>query len=160
MPSRHATVLVGTILVTCLLFGLAACGGTHTPTIEVPTVLPTPVVFATKTPAPSVAEIMISAQTSPYLDHVHLTNGLTCQSCHDSLPPTSTPTMALCLSCHGGTYAAVAAKTTSIVPNPHASHRGEEPCTSCHRIHAPFEYMCTRAGCHTDLSYTGRFAAP
>lgn len=141
------------------LIGLAACSSASVQNrVEPPTVLPSPVVFATKTPSATVAEIMISSQTSPYLDHVHLQRGVTCQACHDPFPPVAKPAITVCLSCHGGTYAAVAAKTQNIDPNPHASHRGEEPCTSCHVVHAPFVYMCAQAGCHTDWKYTGRFA--
>jgi Cytochrome c3 len=143
------------IVVALSILILSACQPAPTPT-EQPTVLPTPLPpEATDTPAVTVEQVEATWKSSPYLDHVHLQNGLTCQSCHNPFPPTGAPDMSVCLSCHGGSYAAVAKLTENLSPNPHASHLGEVPCTTCHGVHKPFVYYCST--CHPEMQYSGRY---
>jgi Cytochrome c3 len=124
---------------------------------EPPTVLPTPIPpEATNTPSTTVEQVEVTWKTSPYLDRIHLENGLTCQSCHNPFPPTSAPDKSVCLSCHGKTYAGLAELTANVDPNPHASHLGQAPCTDCHGVHKPFVYYCS--SCHPEMQYSGRFA--
>ncbi len=97
------------------------------------------------------AEISASAPTSGLLDSVHLASGKGCDACHATTPVDENPdpvTTTRCLSCHGGSYDAVAAKTASLgARNPHKAHTGREDCDRCHHVHQPFEFSCN--ACHT-----------
>jgi fumarate reductase flavoprotein subunit len=81
-----------------------------------------------------------------YLIDKHLAAGLTCDKCHTENPPTKGPEMATCLACHGGTYEKLAAMTEKNQPNPHASHQGPLPCSSCHHVHVASQTFCNN--CH------------
>ena len=90
------------------------------------------------------------AQTAPGVGHgflidKHLGAQLTCANCHTE-STAKPPEMATCLSCHGGTYDALAKTTENDDPNPHASHRGELPCAECHHIHQASVLLCSQ--CH------------
>lgn len=80
-----------------------------------------------------------------FLIDKHVAAGLNCAACHSESPPSKQPDAAVCVKCHG-TNAQMAAKTASDQPNPHASHLGEIPCTSCHHIHQASVLYC--AQCH------------
>ena len=75
----------------------------------------------------------------------HTAAGLNCASCHAESPPSKAPDNSACMKCHGS-YADVAAKTAQDQPNPHASHLGQIPCTSCHHVHQASQIYC--AQCH------------
>lgn len=81
-----------------------------------------------------------------FLIDKHLAAELDCGACHAESRPYAPPPMALCLDCHGGTYQKLAAMTASAQPNPHASHLGEAPCTSCHHVHIASQTLCNT--CH------------
>ena len=81
-----------------------------------------------------------------FLIDKHFKAGVDCAKCHTQSTATP-PTMATCLNCHGGTYAKLAAMTEKDAPNPHLSHRGDEPCESCHHIHMASVTLCNQ--CHT-----------
>ena len=99
----------------------------------------------------SVDEIKASAPNSKFLDGKLLKAGLTCETCHGTLPMEGAPKLpdtAKCLSCHGGNHDALIAKTASLGDrNPHQFHEGPLDCAKCHGIHKPFEYFCNT--CHT-----------
>jgi len=76
----------------------------------------------------------------------HVAAGLTCGKCHTE-GTAKAPEMVTCLSCHGRTYANLAAQTDKDQPNPHASHRGEVPCGECHHVHRASVILCNQ--CHT-----------
>ncbi len=82
-----------------------------------------------------------------FLIDTHLKAGLQCASCHQESPPAKAVEMPQCLTCHGS-YADLAAKTDTggLGPNPHGSHMGQVPCSSCHRVHAASVLMCSQ--CH------------
>ena len=80
-----------------------------------------------------------------FLIDKHIAAGLNCAACHSESPPSKQPDTAVCVNCHG-TNAQMAAKTASDQPNPHASHLGDVPCTSCHHIHQASVLYC--AQCH------------
>jgi hypothetical protein len=80
-----------------------------------------------------------------FLIDKHVAAGLNCASCHSESPPAKQPGAAVCTKCHGG-YQDLAAKTAADQPNPHASHLGDIPCESCHRIHQASVIYC--AQCH------------
>lgn len=80
-----------------------------------------------------------------YLIDKHVAAGLNCASCHAENPPAKQPDSAVCSKCHG-TYKDLAAKTAADQPNPHASHLGDIPCSSCHRVHQASVIYC--AQCH------------
>jgi len=66
---------------------------------------------------PTISQVMTSVATSHYLDKTHLDKGLTCDNCHGKVTagqPVIPPNAQKCLSCHGGSYEANAAKTASI----------------------------------------------
>lgn len=155
----HPTLrLASLMLVTTILIGTAiSCTSVPTPTpipLALPTItLPRP----TATPTKSVEQVMATVKSSAYLDRMHLDKGITCQMCHDPFPPQATPSNEKCLSCHQGTYDELAKMTVKFEPrNPHKSHLGAESCTSCHGAHKPFVYLC--ASCHSEWTYTGRYA--
>lgn len=81
-----------------------------------------------------------------FLIDKHVAAGVTCAQCHtqSTAKAPDTPT---CLLCHGGTYAKLAEMTKGDQPNPHLSHRGEEPCASCHHVHMASVTLCNQ--CHT-----------
>jgi Cytochrome c3 len=81
-----------------------------------------------------------------FLINKHVAAGLTCTKCHTE-STAKAPVMATCLSCHGGTYASLAAKTDKDHPNPHASHRGEVSCAECHHVHRASTTLCNQ--CHS-----------
>jgi fumarate reductase flavoprotein subunit len=78
-----------------------------------------------------------------FLASQHLAKGLQCESCHHRLPPVGTPRKEICLACHGGSYAKLAALTQTKM-NPHQSHVGEMPCQFCHYGHQPFDSQCSK----------------
>ena len=80
-----------------------------------------------------------------FLIDKHMSSGLNCATCHTESPPSKQPDSAVCTRCHG-TNGQMAAKTASDQPNPHASHLGDVPCTSCHHIHQASVLYC--AQCH------------
>jgi len=80
-----------------------------------------------------------------FLIDKHMSAGVNCASCHAESPPSKQPDSAVCIKCHG-TNAQMATKTVSDQPNPHASHIGDIPCTSCHHIHQTSVLYC--AQCH------------
>jgi dienelactone hydrolase len=81
-----------------------------------------------------------------FLIDKHLAAKLDCGACHADRSSHVAPPMATCLGCHGGTYQKLAAMTASDQPNPHASHLGQAPCTSCHHIHIASQTFCNT--CH------------
>jgi len=107
------------------------------------------------TPMPPVAtppEVAPHTPALALLAERHAAYGLACSSCHAAEIPAPGTTIAanlsttICLDCHG-TFAAVAARTAAVFPNPHASHLGDLACSSCHRAHqAPVDY-CSQ--CHS-----------
>jgi hypothetical protein len=87
-----------------------------------------------------------------FLIDKHIGAGLNCASCHSENPPSKKPDSAVCVKCHGNN-AQMATKTASDQPNPHASHLGEIPCTSCHHVHQASVLYCSQ--CHNfDLNTT------
>lgn len=80
-----------------------------------------------------------------FLIDKHVAAHVACAQCHtqDTATP---PTMATCLTCHGGTYEKLAAMTAKDQPNPHDSHQGQVPCASCHHVHMASQNFCS--SCH------------
>ncbi len=145
-----------------IVFATSACLLSLASACAIPIPKPTPTLTleqrldAIPTATPHVAKTMAQVQQaiakSPYMDNKHISKGLTCQSCHVPFPPQGAPDPKVCLSCHGGTFSDLAAKTSKLSPNPHKSHLGEEPCTSCHYSHGPFVYLCHT--CHDEYTST------
>jgi hypothetical protein len=81
-----------------------------------------------------------------FLIDEHMAANLTCSACHAENPPHNAPQTATCLGCHGGTYDKLAAMTASDQPNPHDSHQGTVPCSSCHHVHVASQTFCN--SCH------------
>jgi len=81
-----------------------------------------------------------------FLIDKHVAAGVSCAQCHTQNTATP-PTMATCLSCHGGTYEKLATLTAKDEPNPHASHRGSVDCAECHHVHKVSVTLCNQ--CHT-----------
>ena len=81
-----------------------------------------------------------------FLIDKHVTAHVTCTQCH-SAGTTVAPTTAICLTCHGGTYQNLAARTAIDMPNPHESHQGEIFCAECHHVHKASVTVCNQ--CHT-----------
>lgn len=117
----------GPQLLALALFGVLAAG--------------VPTHGAAQTPAPAAAP----GAGHGFLIDKHMAAGLNCAACHSETPPSKQPDSAVCVKCHG-TNAQVATKTASDQPNPHASHLGDIPCTSCHHVHQASVLYC--AQCH------------
>ncbi|MBO0759165.1 MAG: cytochrome c3 family protein, partial [Bradyrhizobiaceae bacterium] len=81
-----------------------------------------------------------------FLIDKHVSKDINCAACHKESPPRVAPEMGTCLGCHGGTYETLAAKTASDEPNPHTSHQGPIPSSSCHRVHSASQTFCN--SCH------------
>lgn len=126
---------------------------TQTSAAAKPTAVSTPATVSASAaiPARTVAQIRAGAASSGLLDGVHLRAGRACEDCHGPLPESGAPTVPdveKCLSCHGGTYEALAARTAALGEgNPHDSHKGPLACALCHGVHKPFDYYCN--ACHT-----------
>jgi hypothetical protein len=103
-------------------------------------------VAATKEKADAMLPYFKTWAKSSYLDHTHAVKNLSCTGCHDSFFPEERASEERCMECHKG-YAAVAAKTAKIKPNPHESHLGEIRCTLCHKAHAASVDYCAK--CHS-----------
>lgn len=65
---------------------------------------------------------------------------------HQALGLTDEPAQAQCLACHGD-HAALAEKTNTIAPNPHANHMGRVQCNACHYWKGESKLMCN--DCHS-----------
>ena len=89
---------------------------------------------------------------SPHLANIHALKNLSCSSCHgsDVIPDASaTAINAQCGACHGNLEkVAMTFKGPSYL-NPHASHLGNIPCTSCHLAHQQSKAYCLN--CHTNF---------
>lgn len=89
---------------------------------------------------------------SPHLANIHALQNLTCSSCHSSdiIPDANATTVnAQCVGCHGNLEkVALNFKGPSYL-NPHASHLGNIPCTSCHFGHQESKAYCLN--CHTNF---------
>ncbi len=162
--ARQRTPLWLLLLVAGVALLATGCAGERSATgrdsSAAPTVqTPGPAPAATATPrvqpaaVPStrtVAEIRTSAPASKLLGGTHLAKGVACEACHGPLPTDGKPVIpntAKCLTCHGGSYDALAAKTAALGPkNPHDPHDGRLDCTECHHVHRPFESYCST--CH------------
>ena len=62
----------------------------------------------------------------------HKAMGMDCSSCHKESPPKDATPAAVCMGCHGDA-AAMAEKTKSKSPNPHAGP--DLNCAMCHKAH-------------------------
>lgn len=83
----------------------------------------------------------------------HAKAGVHCFDCHQEEKPTKKAVASeSCMTCHGD-YPAMRALTKDAKPNPHDSHKGEIPCTECHRQHQPPVVTCLE--CHAG-KYTFR----
>jgi fumarate reductase flavoprotein subunit len=102
-------------------------------------------VYAAPTPTPRSVQAMTDALANnpTFLASQHRAAGLQCQNCHIPFPPNGALSNDICLSCHGGSYATVAALTPGSM-NPHQSHIGEIPCVYCHFGHEPSVSQCTQ----------------
>jgi len=84
----------------------------------------------------------------------HSASRLTCAQCHQERPPTSAPSNAPCLGCHGDQQA-LAQKTEGASPNPHAPPHlppGEtQVCSECHNVHKQSAVSCS--SCHHDFFF-------
>jgi hypothetical protein len=160
--SRTALALLAALLAAVLALG--GCGGSTPPS-------PAPVRDSQPTsaalPAPSaasptlaaapvgihrtVADVRADLAVSRNLDYLHQLKGVACESCHGPLPEANAPVLPdteRCLSCHGGKYEAVAAKTAFLgTKNPHDAHTGPLDCTECHHVHRPSASVCNE--CHS-----------
>ncbi len=157
-PSRG-----GALAFSCafILFGLIACSSAKASQIQpnmiileaeayTPTPRPTSLPYPTATPGKTADEITRGLSTSRFLDSTHSRQGVECTACHTGGSMQQAPAKEVCLGCHGGSYMALADKTSKLTTNPHRSHIGQIPCTYCHNVHAPFDYYCTH--CHSKFT--------
>ncbi len=115
-----------------------------------PTPRPTTPPYPTATPAKTEAEITQGLSTSRFLDGFHARQGVQCQDCPRGTSKQEMVTKEVCLTCHSGSYAALAERTSSLAVNPHRSHIGQVNCIYCHNVHSAFDYYC--AQCHKKYS--------
>lgn len=80
----------------------------------------------------------------------HLANSLTCNSCHETVNPVSSPSQSSCIGCHGEIVKIPVKEIHEgkrvIKINVHDSHYGEIDCLNCHKIHSSGKLMCNE--CH------------
>lgn len=95
-------------------------------------------------PMPDVT-LRLAQVDHPLLLERHLPAGVGCASCHGEGQPTADVPEAVCTGCHG-TQEELAARIP-FEPNPHRSHMGEVPCTTCHKIHTEQVNLCE--SCHS-----------
>jgi nitrate/TMAO reductase-like tetraheme cytochrome c subunit len=89
---------------------------------------------------------------SSHLANIHLQKNLSCATCHgnDLFPDANaTEINAQCTACHGGMEKVAANFKGSSYLNPHASHLGIIPCSSCHMGHQESKAYCL--SCHTNF---------
>jgi hypothetical protein len=91
---------------------------------------------------------------SPYLDAAHGRADVSCGGCHGTTIPVRGATVdaSRCMACHGY-YECLADRTAPARQperNPHSSHLGQQPCTTCHKAHQPSRAVCL--DCHPDFS--------
>ena len=93
--------------------------------------------------------IVATAEEKRVLADRHQTRGLVCANCHRS-GSKKTVSMKRCLACHES-YAKVAERTKSLVPNPHDSHLTDLECSKCHLGHSSQENYCLT--CHEEMEF-------
>jgi nitrate/TMAO reductase-like tetraheme cytochrome c subunit len=90
---------------------------------------------------------------SRHLSNIHAQKGLTCSSCHgnDLIPDANASgPNAQCGTCHGGMEQVAKNYKGPSYSNPHASHLGNIPCSSCHVVHQESKAYCLN--CHTNFN--------
>jgi fumarate reductase flavoprotein subunit len=90
---------------------------------------------------------------SPHLAHIHALQKFSCSTCHGSdLIPDANATAinTQCVTCHGDLQKVAPAFKGPSYLNPHASHLGNIPCTSCHFGHQESKAYCLN--CHTNFN--------
>jgi cytochrome c-type protein NapC len=103
--------------------------------------------------ASAIKRAMDDAVLSPHLANIHLQKNLSCATCHgpDIIPDANASAVnARCANCHGGMETVAASFKGPSYLNPHASHLGNIPCTSCHMGHQPSQAYCLN--CHTNFN--------
>ena len=86
------------------------------------------------------------------LANIHAQKGMTCSTCHgnDLIPDANaTGPNAQCGTCHGTMEKIAQAFKGPSYLNPHASHLGNIPCSSCHAAHQESKAYCLN--CHTNF---------
>jgi fumarate reductase flavoprotein subunit len=90
---------------------------------------------------------------SRHLSNIHAQKGLTCSSCHgnDLIPDANASgPNAQCGTCHGSMEQVAQNYKGPAYSNPHASHLGNIPCSSCHVVHNESKAYCLN--CHTNFN--------
>jgi nitrate/TMAO reductase-like tetraheme cytochrome c subunit len=90
---------------------------------------------------------------APHLANIHARKGMTCATCHgtDVVPDANaTAVNEQCATCHGDMEKVAARHKGSSWLNPHASHLGNIPCSSCHMAHAESKPYCLN--CHSNFN--------
>ncbi len=91
--------------------------------------------------------------TVPNLANIHGKMNFFCASCHreDLIPDANaTAINAQCIACHGGLEKVASSFKGPSYLNPHASHLGNIPCTSCHFAHQTSKAYCLN--CHQNFN--------
>jgi nitrate/TMAO reductase-like tetraheme cytochrome c subunit len=90
---------------------------------------------------------------SHHLANIHIQKGLSCQTCHgnDLIPDANASAVnAQCGTCHGGLEQVAQTHKGPPWLNPHASHLGNIPCSSCHMGHQESKAYCLN--CHKNFN--------
>jgi fumarate reductase flavoprotein subunit len=93
------------------------------------------------------------AVQSHHLANIHLQKNLSCSTCHgnDLIPDANASMINMqCATCHGGMETVAQTFKGPSYLNPHASHLGNIPCTSCHMAHQESKAYCLN--CHTNFN--------
>ena len=89
----------------------------------------------------------------PHLANIHAHMSLSCSSCHgnDLIPDANASAInSQCVGCHGTLEKVALTYKGPSYLNPHASHLGNIPCTSCHFGHEESKAYCLN--CHTNFN--------
>ena len=95
---------------------------------------------------------------SRHLANIHIQKGLSCQTCHgnDLIPDANASAVnAQCGTCHGGMEQVAQTHKGQPWLNPHASHLGNIPCSSCHMGHQESKAYCLNCHKNFDMPIAG-----
>jgi nitrate/TMAO reductase-like tetraheme cytochrome c subunit len=100
----------------------------------------------------AIKRAMNDSVLNPHTANIHLQKGMSCSTCHgtDLIPDANATSInGQCGMCHGALDKLAASHKGPAWLNPHASHLGNIPCSSCHMAHQESKPYCLN--CHTNF---------
>ena len=92
-----------------------------------------------------VSLMLVVGSASAFTVDKHTQSGVTCNVCHQTMPPKGAPDNSVCEGCHNPD--ALVQRTAKMKPNnPHENHLGITECNECHAMHKAPALPCDE--CH------------